>query len=103
MLAGSWEASSSALITVSAPDGIGISNPSSYAISVTNSTSAFDRVKVVCEVAGATAINYPAKLQCCTGCLGPYNLIWSADDSMSRALSPSLTSNRWRETSDRAG
>jgi heterodisulfide reductase subunit B len=89
----SWQVGAPTLITASTPYSTGISNPYNCTISVTNSSSNPERVKMVCAVAGATAINYPEKLQCCTGCSGPYNLTWWANDTMSCALSRFLSSH----------
>jgi hypothetical protein len=53
-------------------------------------------VELACTVAGAKAIDYPAKLPlCCTGCAGPYNLTLWSNDTMSRALSCLLSHATW--------
>jgi hypothetical protein len=78
-----WHVYAPTNIIVSAADSVGISHPSSEPINITSTTSGgtntTGRVEVVCKVAGANAINYPAKLQCCVGCASPYNLTWLAD------------------------
>jgi hypothetical protein len=72
-----WQVGALASIIVSTSDSLGISNPANTLIDFTNTSSGkVGRVEVVCKVAGANAINYPANLECCVGCSGPYNLTW---------------------------
>jgi hypothetical protein len=84
MTGGTWTVGASVWINVSASDSIGISNGGNNPINVTTSNG---QVEVVCKVAGAKAIDYPAKLECCTDCANPYNLTWLASGAMSCALS----------------